>query len=230
MLTHAQVWSAIDRLAARAGLSASGLARRAGLDPTTFNKSKRITPQGRARWPSTESIAKALAATGTPFDTFVALIEPAGGSAARAVPLLGFAEAGAGGYFDDGGFPAGEGWDEIAFPAVSDAARLCARSLRPIDGAGLSRRRHVIVVSPSAPIRRGDRVVVRTRGGEVMAKELKRRTAKSIELKSLNAQHADRTLAADRRAVDRPHPVGEPVITPSGPARRRSCRPCSAMP
>ena len=54
----------------------------------------------------------------------------------------------------------------------------------------------VIVVSPAAPIRRGDRVVVRTRAGEVMAKELKRRTAKSIELKSLNAQHADRTLAA----------------------------------
>ena len=111
MLTHAQVWSAIDRLAARAGLSASGLARRAGLDPTTFNKSKRITPQGRARWPSTESIAKALTATGTPFDTFVGLIEAGGTTAARAVPLLGFAEAGTGGYSDDCGFPAGEGWD-----------------------------------------------------------------------------------------------------------------------
>ena len=195
MLTHAQVWSAIDRLAARAGLSASGLARRAGLDPTTFNKSKRITPQGRARWPSTESIAKALAATGTPFDTFVALIETAGGSAARAVPLLGFAEAGAGGYFDDGGFPAGEGWAEIAFPAVSDAhayaLEVSGQSMEPAYRDG-----NVIVVSPSAPIRRGDRVVVRTRGGEVMAKELKRRTAKSIELKSLNAQHADRTLVA----------------------------------
>ena len=79
MLTHAQVWSAIDRLAARAGLSASGLARRAGLDPTTFNKSKRITPAGRARWPSTESIAKALAATGTPIDVFVELITAGGG-------------------------------------------------------------------------------------------------------------------------------------------------------
>jgi len=195
MLTHAQVWSAIDRLAARAGLSASGLARRAGLDPTTFNKSKRITPQGRARWPSTESIAKALAATGTSFDTFVALIEPATGAAARAVPLLGFAEAGAGGYFDDGGFPAGTGWDEIAFPAVNDAhayaLEVSGQSMEPAYRHG-----DVIVVSPSAPIRRGDRVVVRTRDGEVMAKELKRRTAKSIELKSLNAQHADRTLAA----------------------------------
>src|SRR5487761_810368 len=180
MLTHAQVWSAIDRLAARAGLSASGLARRAGLDPTTFNKSKRITPQGRARWPSTESIAKALAATGTPFDTFVTLIEP---------------KAGAGGYFDDGGFPAGEGWDEIAFPAVSDehgyALEVSGQSMEPAYRDG-----DVILVSPSAPIRRGDRVVVKTRSGEVMAKELKRRTAKSLELSSLNAQHPDRTLAA----------------------------------
>jgi phage repressor protein C with HTH and peptisase S24 domain len=54
MLTHAQIWSAIDGLARRSGLSPSGLAKRAGLDPTTFNKSKRITPDGRARWPSTE--------------------------------------------------------------------------------------------------------------------------------------------------------------------------------
>jgi phage repressor protein C with HTH and peptisase S24 domain len=195
MLTHAQVWSAIDRLAARAGLSASGLARRAGLDPTTFNKSKRVTSQGRARWPSTESIAKALTATGTPFDTFVALIEQSGGAATRAVPLIGFAEAGTGGYFDDVGFPAGEGWDEIAFPAVTDehayALEVSGQSIEPAYRDG-----DVILVSPSAPIRRGDRVVVKTRGGEVMAKELKRRTAKTIELKSLNAQHADRTLAA----------------------------------
>jgi phage repressor protein C with HTH and peptisase S24 domain len=194
MLTHAQVWSAIDRLAARAGLSASGLARRSGLDPTTFNKSKRITPQGRARWPSTESIAKALAATGISFDIFVTLIEPGTGAAARAVPLLGFAEAGAGGYFDDGGFPAGEGWDEIAFPAVTDdhayALEVSGQSMEPAYRDG-----DVILVSPSAPIRRGDRVVVRTKDGEVLAKELKRKTAKSIELKSLNVQHPDRTLA-----------------------------------
>ncbi len=196
MLTHVQVWSAIDRLAERAGFSASGLARRAGLDPTTFNKSKRITPAGRPRWPSTESIAKALAATGTAFDVFVTLVEQNAGSAAsRAVPLIGFAEAGAGGYFDDGGFPAGEGWDEIAFPAVNDerayALEISGASMEPAYRDG-----DIIVVSPSAPIRRGDRVVVRTRGGEVMAKELKRQTAKSIELRSLNAQHADRTLPA----------------------------------
>ena len=195
MLTHAQVWAAIDRLAARAGLSASGLARRAGLDPTTFNKSKRITPQGRARWPSTESIAKALTATGTPFDIFVALVEQPGGTASRAVPLIGLAEAGTDAHFDDVGFPAGEGWDEFAFPAVTDehayALEVSGQSMEPAYRDG-----DVILVSPSAPIRRGDRVVLKTKGGEVVAKELKRRSAKTIELKSLNAQHADRTLAA----------------------------------
>jgi len=194
MLTHAQVWSAVDRLAARAGLSASGLARRAGLDPTTFNKSKRITASGRARWPSTESIAKALTATGTPVEIFVELINSGGGPATRAVPLIGFAEAGAGGYFDDGGFPAGTGWDEIAFPGVDDthayALEVSGQSMEPAYRDG-----DVILVSPSAPIRRGDRVVVRTRSGEVMVKELKRRTAKSVELSSLNAEHGERTLA-----------------------------------
>jgi phage repressor protein C with HTH and peptisase S24 domain len=195
MLTHLQVWSAIDRLAARAGLSASGLAKRSGLDPTTFNKSKRVTAEGRARWPSTESIAKALAATGTTIDVFVELMNAGGGPTTRAVPLLGFAEAGAGGYFDDGGFPVGEGWDEIAFPAVSDthayALEVSGHSMEPAYRDG-----DIILVSPAAPIRRGDRVVVRTRSGEVMAKELKRRTAKSIELSSLNAAHADRIIAS----------------------------------
>src|SRR6202790_5491816 len=113
MLTHGQVWTALDRLAERGGLSPSGLARRAGLDPTTFNKSKRITADGRERWPSTESLAKALAATNSSIDTFVELI----GDSARtvqSVPLLALAQAGGGGYFDDSGFPAGKGWDEVA--------------------------------------------------------------------------------------------------------------------
>ncbi|MGA8319640.1 MAG: helix-turn-helix transcriptional regulator [Xanthobacteraceae bacterium] len=195
MLTHGQVWSAIDRLAARAGLSASGLAKRAGLDPTTFNKSKRITPQGRARWPSTESIAKALAATGTPFDAFVTLIEPGNTTGTvKAVPLLGFAEAGNGSHFNDGGFPSGTDWNAIPFPAVNDehayALEISGQAMEPAYRDGT-----IIVVSPSAPIRRGDRVVVRTKSGEVTVKELNRKTAKSVELKSLGAEQAGQTIA-----------------------------------
>jgi phage repressor protein C with HTH and peptisase S24 domain len=180
MLTHAQIWSAIDRLAERAGLSASGLARRAGLDPTTFNKSKRMTSEGRARWPSTESIAKALTATGTPVGAVVALMTAGDSHAAKT----------------HAGFPAGEGWDQIAFPEVADthayALKISGQSMLPAYRDG-----DVILVSPSAPVRRGDRVVVKTRDGEVMAKELKRRTPSAIELRSLNAEHEDRTLMAE---------------------------------
>src|SRR4030088_752649 len=193
-LTHNQIWTTLDRLAQRAGLSPSGLAKRSGLDPTTFNKSKRITPDGRERWPSTESVAKALAATNSSIDTFVQLI----GGAARtgqSVPRLGFTQASAVGYFDDGGFPAGKGWDEVGLPSVNDehayALEIAGDSMKPAYRDG-----DVIVVSPGSPIRRGDRVVVKTSDGEVMVKELKRRTAKTLELSSLNPNHVDRTLAA----------------------------------
>src|SRR3982751_1219250 len=196
MLTHSDIWNAVDRLAARAGLSASGLAKKAGLDPTTFNKSKRVTTEGRARWPSTESVAKSLKATNTTVDTFVSLITDRGGASTQAVPLIGLAEAGAGGYFDDGGFPVGKGWDENAFPAVTDehayALEISGDSMVPAYRDG-----DVIIVSPAAPVRRGDRVVVKTGSGEIMVKELKRQTAKQVELKSLNADHPERTIALD---------------------------------
>jgi phage repressor protein C with HTH and peptisase S24 domain len=194
MLTHDQIWTALDRLAQRAGLSPSGLAKKSGLDPTTFNKSKRVTGDGRERWPSTESVSKALTATNVGIDTFVQFIDDSA-RAVQSVPLLGFAEAGAGGYFDDGGFPVGKGWDAVGLPAVNDAhayaLEISGDSMKPTYRDG-----DVIVVSPATPIRRGDRVLVKTREGEVMVKELKRRTAKTLELQSLNPVHADRTLNA----------------------------------
>src|SRR6202789_4673734 len=97
-LTHDQVWTALDRLAERGGMSASGLAKKSGLDPTTFNKSKRVTSDGRERWPSTESVAKALAATNASIDTFVQLIGDSERTV-QSVPLLGFAQARGGGTF-----------------------------------------------------------------------------------------------------------------------------------
>jgi phage repressor protein C with HTH and peptisase S24 domain len=194
MLTHDQIWNAMDRLAERSGLSPSGLAKKSGLDPTTFNKSKRVTPEGRERWPSTESVAKALTATNVTVDIFVQLIQNTPRSV-QSVPLLGFAQAGSGGFFTDGGFPVGKGWDEVGLPAVNDehayALEIAGDSMKPAYRDG-----DVIVVSPGSPIRRGDRVVVKTREGEVMVKELKRRTAKTLELQSLNPNHVDRTLPA----------------------------------
>ncbi|MCP9229321.1 helix-turn-helix transcriptional regulator [Mesorhizobium sp. LMG 17147] len=198
MLSHDRVWAAIDALAERYSLSASGLARRAGLDSTAFNKSKRLSSDGRPRWPSTESLAKIIEATGASLDEFAGLVEGRGNSGAlpvqkSSVPLLGFAQAGAGGFFDDAGFPAGQGWDLIELPArateTSYALKVQGDSMLP-----LYRNGDVLIVEPGATIRKGDRVVVKTNAGEVMAKVLDRQTPKSITLVSLNPDHPDRDI------------------------------------
>jgi len=199
MLSHERVWAAIDALAARYSLSASGLAKRAGLDSTAFNKSKRQSSDGRPRWPSTESLAKIIEATQSSLDEFFSLVEGKGERPlprqASTVPLLGFAQAGAGGFFDDAGFPAGQGWDLIELPATavdgSYALQVQGDSMLP-----LYRHGDMLVVQPNAPVRKGDRVVVKTISGEVMAKVLERRTSAVVELISLNPDHPHRRLAA----------------------------------
>ena len=195
-MKHEDIWRALDTLAAEHGLSASGLAKRAGLDPTTFNPSKRRMPDGRARWPSTESLAKVLNATGAELEAFTALVTgaralpAASRSGPRRVPLIGFAQAGGDGYFDDGGYPVGGSWDEVGLPEIADpnayALEISGESMEPVFRDG-----DQVIVSPAAPIRRGDRVVIRTVAGEVMAKELARRSARRVELKSLNPAHRD---------------------------------------
>ena len=194
MLKHGDVWRAIDHIASEYGFSASGLAKRSGLDPTTFNKSKRVTTEGKLRWPSTESVAKVLAATGATFNEYVSYIGDSGGAGVyRNIPLIGFAQAGSKGFFDDGGYPTGGSWDEIPFPGFADpqayALEISGDSMVPVFRDG-----DTVIVSPAASIRRGDRVVVKTSCGEVMAKILLRQSTKRIELISINQANDDRSL------------------------------------
>lgn len=206
MLRHSDVWGAIDKLARKYGMSASGLARRAGLDPTTFNKSKRVMPNGRLRWPSTESVSKILKATEASVEEFVSLLVGEDGASlpVRRIPLIGHAQAGHAGYFDDAGFPTGAGWDEVDFPDVGDpnayALEITGDSMEPVYRDG-----DRIVVSPKASVRRGDRVVAKTVDGEVMAKEVQRMTASRVELLSVNRAHEDRNLA--REEIDFIHRI-----------------------
>ncbi len=204
MLTHSQIWAAIDALASKSEMSASGLAKRSGLDPTTFNPSKRFTASGRERWPSTESIAKILRCTNTTVDDFMALIETVSASnknqvippANSAIPVIGFAQAGKGGFFDDGGFPVGQGWDEVSSPSNTGehayALRVSGDSMFP-----LYREDDIIIVDPSARMRRGDRVVAKTLEGEVLAKVLEPRTSNAIVFSSLNPEHEDLKFAPE---------------------------------
>lgn len=197
ILTHSQIWAAIDALGERYGLTPSGLARKAGLDPTTFNRSKRETASGHQRWPSTESIAKVLQATGAGLDEFMALVSTSSGAGAGRFrhrrPLIGLAQAGSGGFFDDAGFATGAGWDEIDVLADADehsyALEISGDSMAPLYRDG-----DVVIVSPAAPVRRGDRVVVKTTSGEIMARELKRQAGRNIELRAINPAFPDRVI------------------------------------
>lgn len=199
-LDHQEIWAAIDKLAARLDMKPSGLAKMAGLDPTTFNPSKRAgaDADSRPRWLSTESLAKVLTATGVSFAEFAALAEGERASPHRGVPLLGFAQAGSEGFFDDAGFPVGQGWEEVAFPGMAEdgcyALEISGDSMAPVYRDG-----DRIVVTPVSEPRRGDRVVVKTTEGEVLAKEVARITARTIELTSLNPDYEGRVL--ERRNV-----------------------------
>ncbi len=201
MFTHKQVWAAIDTIAERYGFSASGLAKRSGLDPTSFNPSKRLGPDNRPRWPTMESINRVLDASGASVEEFTDLLSGRKGQPPKRkqIPLIGFAKAGKGGFFDDSGFPAGNGWDEIDVPGITDqnayALEITGDSMMPVYREG-----DTIIISPSATIRKGDRVVVRTADGQVMAKILQRQSARSIELASFNPDHANKSF--DMKDVD----------------------------
>ena len=194
-LSHAQLWKAIDSLARHEGLSVSALAKRAGLDATSFNPSKRFGPgePPRPRWPSTESLTRILAATGLSLGEFAALARD-GVERAAAIPLLGMAQAGQDGYFDDAGLPVGDGWEQTDLPRPKDSLlslRIVGDSMDPLYREG----DRIIVDREATEVRKGDRVVVRTTGGETLAKEIGALTAQDVTLASVNPAYGARTLA-----------------------------------
>lgn len=199
-LSHARLWATLDMLAQRAGISVSALARRAGLDATSFNPSKRFGPgqPSRPRWPSTESLTKVLDVVGMSLAEFAELAE---GDDRRAptIPLLGMAQAGADGFFDDAGLPTGEGWDQTDLPRPRPSLfslQISGDSMAPLYRQG----DRVLVDRDRTDVRKGDRVVVRTATGETMAKEVTSLTARSVTLASVNPDYEPRVIP--RKDID----------------------------
>ena len=199
-LSHAKVWAALDAIARREGLSASGLARRAGLDATSFNVSKRFGPgeARRPRWPSTESLTRVLEIAGLSLAEFAAMAED-DDRRAPTIPLIGMAQAGADGFFDDAGLPTGEGWDQTDLPLPRPSLfslQITGDSMAPLYRQG----DRVLVDRDRTDVRKGDRVVVRTTIGETMAKEVASLTAKAVTLTSINPVYEPRVVP--RKDID----------------------------
>lgn len=198
-LTHGTVWGAIDALAARYGLSPSGLAKRAGLDATAFNRSKRVTPEGRPRWPTTESLSKVLEATGADLRDFLSLMPDGPGRCDASMPLVRTGGSGAGGFFDEGDAPRAGGLEPLPPPGFGDdgayALEVSGNGMEP-----LYRQGDRLIVSPGAPIKIGDRLVLKTTDGEVMAKILAGKSAATVELASFDPAQSDLVFPRKRIA------------------------------
>lgn len=193
-LSHAKLWKAVDNLARREGLTPSGLARRAGLDATSFNPSKRFGAGDppRPRWPSTESVTLVLQATKISLADFAALADDAPQTSST-VPLLGLAQAGQDGFFDDAGLPIGDGWDQTELPRPKDtlfSLKIVGDSMAPLYREG----DRVIVDQEETRVRRGDRVVARLSTGETVAKEIASLTARTVTLSSINPDYPPRIV------------------------------------
>ena len=193
MLSHEGVWAAIDLVAKSKGLSTSALAKKAGLDATTFNSSKRVTAEGKRRWPSTESISKVLNVTGTSLTEFVSFTgDPGSAPGQWRLPIIRSAQAAKDGFFDEDGNPMGQNWDAVQ---VMDMGRDGVFALE-VGGHGtmpVYRKGDIIVVSPSAEVRKGDRVVVKTTHGKILVRELIRRSKRRVELREFS-HHKKQTV------------------------------------
>lgn len=192
MFSHSQIWQALDRLAEVNGLSVSGLARAAGLDATSFNKSKRATPNGKPRWPTTESIAKCLDATQTSLDDFAGMLHGIQ-LPQRWVRRISLDRASESGSFDDAGHPSGDQWDDIKLLEVNDknayALKITGNAMMPTYRDG-----DTIIVSPGSSPRPGDRVVVRTASGEILIGVLHFESDTAFELVRLNPVQAKHSI------------------------------------
>jgi len=203
--SHELVWEALDALAARYSLSPSGLAKRAGLDPSAFNRSKRYSGDGRPRWPSTESLAKVFEATGASWLEFTRLME--GGPVANSHygiwtqdRVARFAETTAARFVSDDGHLVRDNAHRLDMlgPLGADVYVLEVRgsSMLPVYRDG-----DIIIVDPSAPVKQGNRTVLHMLGGEVLIGILIRSDYNRIELLSLHPEQPSRVL--ERGSVER---------------------------
>ncbi len=174
---HQDIWRAIDMLAERHGLSASALARRAGLDATAFNRSKRFGKDGRPRWPSTESIAAVLNAVHASVGELAELVS---GERQRGAPVMALEQAGGADCFDAAGHPVGRSWRREHLPGLGPASvwalEVTSRDLMPAIRPG----DRLVLIADRAPAP-GDRVVVCTQAAQLLVRELGRTKAGRTE-------------------------------------------------
>lgn len=179
-MKYEQVWDAVDKLARTHGLSPSGLAKKAGLDATTFNKSKRVRADGKKRWPSLDSINKILDACNVSFEQFYSLIdEDLNPEMLNAVPFIKFSAMENSLDIKDDKLVTDK-WNRLHFPDTT--ASLYAIDIDVTDFEPFYRQGSIVVATKSSEIRKGDRIVVIFKNGGILIKEFVHRTPSTLVL------------------------------------------------
>lgn len=198
MLSHETLWDALDKLAERHQLSPSGLARRAGLDPTSFNPSKRFAADGRPRWPSTESLSKVLDVTQMSLVDFAKLVQDntdTSGILYRAFPAylctsddlmeiepVNISQFQLDNFCESFIFPSPQGEKFFALEVSSN-------SFEPYYMEG-----NFLIVSPESSLRRNDHVLMQTKDREIHCGVLQRQTNERYEFRKITPEDSPRVI------------------------------------
>ena len=187
-MKYETVWSAVDNLAESLGLTVSGLAKKSGLDSTTFNKSKRIRPDGNKRWPSLDSINKVLEYCNITFEEFYNYGNNYDGhSNVQTIPFARLSNCLIS-IMPDGNAPDTSQWEKMAFPIRMNGAYALEVDTTEYDPT--YKKGTTILVQKNSKIRHGDRIAIFMNDGNKILAEFAFRKSQTIELHSL-ANHSD---------------------------------------
>lgn len=202
-MQYEQVWNAVDKLAKTQGLSPSGLAKKAGLDATTFNKSKRVRPDGKNRWPSLDSINKIIEVSGISFDQFYNLMEVDSSSVkfAPSIPFIKFSQLGVKPKINKKELSTND-WSKVRFPDGKD--KIYAVDIDDDRFEPFYRFGTLVIVSKNSEIRRGDRILVIKNDDQIEIKEFVRRTSSSMEVNDILSRGEEYSISLkDIKLVNR---------------------------
>ena len=187
MFTHEEIWTAIDRLAKAHGYSTSGLAKKSGLDPTTFNKSKRITADGKPRWPSTESLAKILSATEATLMDLISFIENTSIDTKKKAPNLPHYELGA------------EGLKRLNQNPITSYIQTTSDSyaltLTTAQWSPLYKKGTTLIVEPTRVAETDDILFIETHGGDIFIMSFDQEHENHLALNAVVLNEPDRQIA-----------------------------------
>ncbi len=178
-MQHGDIWRGIDLLARNHGLSTSGLAKLAGLDATAFNKSKRLPKDGRPRWPSTESISRALDAVGADFNEFAGLVS---GCHSVALPLFRTSDAALTAFFASADPGQDTDLEQVRIPDDEAAESWFVLEIDRDNIRSSYANGDRLIVSRSAPVHLQDLVLIKPRQSSMVAGRLFAQTATKLTM------------------------------------------------